>query len=689
MKNLTVLSRLQFRGSRPIPLYRKLSVHNKVLLIISLLTLLLGLLGVIAFQFGLKVHFIKEYKDNFQTVTDLLSNRLVPMVLIGDSAEVNRLLSEENQFYESILYMTVTDRNGNTLGQSSDQEEFSLQYPQQALGNTSNDKKNSQDIKSYDKNIMEMVSPIIHDGETIGAINILFSTSSMNTFIRRLMTLYLTVLGILVFIFFLTVRPFLRYITRPIITLTRIADEISLGNLDLDIFYGKHVNCWEIKECGHKDCAAHTNTAVQCWFVDGTPCEGYEPKFPEKLEGCQKCEVYKTHKGDEIVQLADSFQHMIYMLKTSRAELGKSYKFQRNMIQNSLIGVIATNEIGVIKIFNLVAENLTGYSESETIDKLTLNDFFPEEVAVKIKRPLIYDYGLVLRGFRPMESEITSKNKEQIPVRLSGINLYEGEEHLGNVFFFQDFREVKRLRQELIHSERLSATGQAVASISHSIKNILDGLLGGVYVYKKGSKIKSEMDAQKGWNMIEKNIDLISELVIDLLNFSKERKPILQKCDPKSIVEDVIKTMENKARNNNVVMTSEYEGNTDNVYLDSHGLYQCLMNLVSNAIDASPSGRTGHIILRLESRNGKGIIFEVSDDGIGINKEIQNELFRGMVSTKGSKGTGLGLLVVNKIISEHGGIIEVNSEENKGTCFRIWLPKSSNNNSDSRISGTL
>jgi len=88
----------------------------------------------------------------------------------------------------------------------------------------------------------------------------------------------------MILVSFLIARHFLIYATKPIVTLTRIADEIALGNLDIDILFGTHVNCWEIKKCLHKDCVAYTNTAIQCWFVDGTPCEGYEPKFPEKLE---------------------------------------------------------------------------------------------------------------------------------------------------------------------------------------------------------------------------------------------------------------------------------------------------------------------------------------------------------------------------------------------------------------------
>lgn len=678
MKHFPSLLKPQFHGSRPIPLYSKLSFHNKILLIILVLLTFFGLLGAVALHWILKIHFSKEYESHFKTITQSLSHRLGPMVLARDNGGVIRLLTEENQPHKSIAYLIVTDLNGTPVGQAFD-EELLKQHQNHGADTSSGNELNFPESKTCDKAIMEVVSPIVYAGKTIGRIKSGIFTSSMDASIRRVMILYLGILSVIIIVSLLIARPFLQYTTSPIVTLTRIADEISLGNLDMDIFFGQHVNCWEIKKCGRRDCAAYTEKAIQCWFVDGTPCEGYEPKFPQKLQGCRKCEVYKTHKGDEIVQLADSFQHMIYMLKTSRAELEDSHKFQSNLIQSSLIGIIATNEVGVVKIFNRVAENLTGYDKSEVIDKLTLDVFFSKDISKKINRPLIFDYGLVLRGFKPAESEILNKDKEPIPVRLSGINLYEEKRHLGKVFFFQDLREVKRLRQELIQSERLAATGQAVASISHSIKNILEGLVGGAYVYKMGRRTNDEKSTQKGWGMIEKNIDLISELVTNLLNYAKERKPIFHTCDPRNIVEDVIGTMENKISDKKIEIVSEFKGNFDNVYLDSYALHQCLMNLVSNAIDAIPSERPGFITIRVESENEHGIIFEVSDNGVGMSEETRKKAFHGMFSTKGSKGTGLGLLVLNKIVLEHGGTINVSSERDKGTTFRIWLPQNSPN----------
>jgi HAMP domain-containing protein len=116
-------------------------------------------------------------------------------------------------------------------------------------------------------------------------------------------------------------------ITRPMSVLTAWTDEVSRGNLDVKLDLGKGVRCWELENCDKRDCPAYGRTDVMCWFVDGTLCKGQPMgKFPDKLDECRECSVYKEHVGDEIVQLGDSFCHMVSELKRSRVELERMYE---------------------------------------------------------------------------------------------------------------------------------------------------------------------------------------------------------------------------------------------------------------------------------------------------------------------------------------------------------------------------
>jgi len=108
-------------------------------------------------------------------------------------------------------------------------------------------------------------------------------------------------------------------------------------------------------------------------------------------------------------------------------------------------------------------------------------------------------------------------------------------------------------------------------------------------------------------------------------------------------------------------------------YFDPFAMHQCLLNLVSNAIDAIPSDKEGLITIEVSQDERKNLVLSVSDNGIGISQENQEKIFKGMFGTKGSKETGLGLLVVQKIVKEHQGILEIDSKEGAGTNFTIKI----------------
>jgi PAS domain S-box-containing protein len=363
---------------------------------------------------------------------------------------------------------------------------------------------------------------------------------------------------------------------------------------------------------------------------------------------------------------------MTDVIKESREELVKSDEFQKRLIRNSFDGIVATDAKGIVTIFNRVAETLTGRSRDELIGREHWSTLFQEQLGRSMDLPLSHERIRRVRGFRPRESVIRHADGGLVDVRLAGISLYERGIHVGKVFFFEDMREIKQLRGELIRSERLAATGQAAASISHSIRNILDGLRGGVYVFKQGQELGIGSKMETGWEMIERNVETISSLVKDLLNFAKPRKPDYRELDPASLIQRLLAQL-GLDEDERVTLRTEIGPPGMKVLLDPDAFEQCLANLIRNAVESIPEDRTGLVTVAFRME-GDRAIFTVSDDGVGMSSDTIEKVKGGMYSTKGSRGTGLGLLVIQKVVGEHNGSLDIESEQGRGSTFTINIP---------------
>jgi signal transduction histidine kinase len=276
------------------------------------------------------------------------------------------------------------------------------------------------------------------------------------------------------------------------------------------------------------------------------------------------------------------------------------------------------------------------------------------------------------------ETVIVSREGQEIPVRFSGSVLRQKHRNMGIVTFFQDLREIKRLERELVGAERLAAVGQTVAGMAHCVKNILHGLRGGSYMVNIGIDKDNTDKLKTGWNMVQRNIARTSDLVQDLLSYSKEREPEMAPCRPNEIVEEVCELMQEVAHENHVTLKMDLSPDLQEVQLDERSLHRSLLNLVSNAIDACrddpTTGKDHHVKVITAVDPDKFVRFDVSDNGAGMSEEVKSKLFSSLFSTKGPQGTGLGLLVTSKLIEEHKGTIHVDSELTRGTTFSIRLP---------------
>jgi PAS domain S-box-containing protein len=234
-----------------------------------------------------------------------------------------------------------------------------------------------------------------------------------------------------------------------------------------------------------------------------------------------------------------------------------------------------------------------------------------------------------------------------------------------------DVTRIKDFRNEL------AVLGETVAGISHTIKNILGGLEGGMHLVDLALSKGNESRLRNGWNMVGRNIMRISHLVHDILYFSKERPPEFQQVDPAEICRDVVELMQGKATEAGVRIKLEIPENSGTARLDPKGLHTVLVNLMGNAIEAcsdDESPRSSQVVLAYRYDAQGALLFEMADNGPGMPDEIKDKLFQKFFSTKGSKGTGLGLLVSKKIVEEHGGWINIRSTEGSGTVFTVSFP---------------
>ncbi len=359
-----------------------------------------------------------------------------------------------------------------------------------------------------------------------------------------------------------------------------------------------------------------------------------------------------------------------------KRELQTSVDFQTNLIENSIHGIIAIDEKGRVNLFNRAAEQLLGYQSDEVIGDKDLQKYFPtkfvEMILAAVRGEQLPDPRLVAQ-----EAITPSRTGERIPVRFSGVILFDNGKMEGGVGFYQDLRTFKKLEREKADADRLAVVGQTVAGLAHGIKNVLQGLEGGVFVMETAIEDKDDQLLDRGWQMITSNIGRISELVHELLTYSKARTPKYEKIDPNALVEEVCALFDLQAKGNSIDLLRDLDPAVEPFFADQRGIHTAITNLVSNAIDAFDNVEADarrEIIVRTRSDPEWAVVFQVADTGQGMDEETQRKIFSSFFSTKGSKGTGLGLLVTSKIVQEHGGEISFESEPGVGSTFSLSLP---------------
>ncbi len=231
----------------------------------------------------------------------------------------------------------------------------------------------------------------------------------------------------------------------------------------------------------------------------------------------------------------------------------------------------------------------------------------------------------------------------------------------------------------MVQAERLATMGQTIATLSHHIKNILQGIRGGSYLIEEGIKREQIETIARGWKIVDRNQERIASLVMDMLSFSKDRQPKIAAVDLRELIDDCIELTQPQAQESGIQIDWQRPDEASSVMAESEGIHRAILNVLNNAIEALHETENGRISISLQGDASQTII-EIADNGPGISPDETQRIFSLFESTKGSRGTGLGLPVSQKIMREHHGDILVSSQLGKGACFRLVLPSSDNIN---------
>ncbi len=286
-------------------------------------------------------------------------------------------------------------------------------------------------------------------------------------------------------------------------------------------------------------------------------------------------------------------------------------------------------------------------------------------------------------------TEITTRNLLCLPLRsddrLLGV-LELINKHDGADFSAADLRltevvasqiamalENAHLHTQIVRSERMAAIGQTVSGLAHCIKNILNGIRSGSAVVERALESDDYDTVHEGWGVVHRNNQMLGNLVLDMLSLAREAKINLFPTDVNDLADQVCQLMTERAAERGIEVIFTPADDLPEAMTDPTQFYRCLLNLVTNAVDACDEGCTVRVRIARSDRRGR-FTTSITDNGSGIPRELRAKMFAEFFTTKGGKGTGLGLPVTRKLIGTMGGTITFHSVEGCGTRFVFALP---------------
>jgi signal transduction histidine kinase len=234
--------------------------------------------------------------------------------------------------------------------------------------------------------------------------------------------------------------------------------------------------------------------------------------------------------------------------------------------------------------------------------------------------------------------------------------------------------EAARTQQETDRNQRLIAAGQVSLKISHSVKNILQLVSGSAEVIDFGLRTNEIHRVKRSWNILRPNLDRVKKFMLDMLDFSRERHLELGPCQFNAVIQSAIESLRSQLKQKKTKLHIRVDQQIPTIELDGERIHEMAANLILNAIDIVDD-QTGVVSVETKYlKEQNEVELSVTDNGPGISEEAKEKIFQPFESSKNKLGTGLGLAIAKQIIEQHNAKIQIESEQGKGSTFKVILP---------------
>ncbi|MGA2404125.1 MAG: ATP-binding protein [Syntrophobacteraceae bacterium] len=640
-------------------LFQRLSFKSKLLVLILAMVILIGGTMGLIIRIVVFPYLAREIELRGQNAAHRLAENARAFILQRDRVRLTAIIFEEKTIDKNISY--IADKGSVAL------------KPVQAAWWSFFTKPTAQS---------QILLPVFEGLHQIGAIRVGLHPEYIDILIFELRIYNLLFVGFVMLVGLLFGLYLSRIITRPVLTLTAFAREISLGNLDKRLALGNRKNCNEVLECTKAHCPAYGSQTLRCWFIDGTCMREGPLKFPEKLEICKSCPVYMETAGDEIVQLADTFNHMTCRLSTAEHDLRISEDRYRWLFDSGPHPVfIVSATTCLIQDANSRAADIYGL-EKQRLTGMKFTNLMYEQ-----------DREQILAAFRNATNGTSCSLIPRIRHHkreggLFWVNIYFcPDSHAGKsdlIVTTADISDFMEAETQLIQAGKMATLGEMATGVAHELNQPLNAIkLGSEYLLKmteKGQTVeRDELDELAG--DMSREVDRAAAIINHLRQFGRKSDVVAHRVDINKSIRGVFTILGQQLRIHGIEVKLDLDKTLPPIMADENRLEQVFVNLVNNARDAmldrKAVGHAGPNELTVKSFLEQGRVTAiVSDTGPGIPESIRGRLFEPFFTTKETgKGTGLGLSISYGIVRDYKGAIDFTTSEGAGATFIVSFPE--------------